>query len=67
MVESLSSADQAAGWQDRAEKARALAHEISVLAGRARAGGFHTTEYTLSLAASDLWKDIDPANKDAKK
>jgi hypothetical protein len=67
MVESESSTDRPTGWQDKTQKARVLAGETSALAARARAAGFHTAEYILSLAAAELWKDIDAENKEPKK
>ena len=40
------------------EDAQSLVEEIKVLAARARAAGFQTTEYILNLAVAELWKDI---------
>jgi hypothetical protein len=54
--------DRATWWQDRAQKGRSLAEEISALAARARAAGFETTEYILGLALAELWKEIDREN-----
>jgi hypothetical protein len=49
------------------ENAQALVEEIKVLAKRARAAGFQTTEYILNLAVAELWKDIEREKKDAEK
>jgi len=50
-------------WQERTQKGRSLADDITALAARARAAGFQTTEYILNLAATELWNDIEKENQ----
>jgi hypothetical protein len=51
-------------WQDRSEKASALANDILALARRARAARFETPAYILDLAAAEVMKEIE--NGEAK-
>ena len=54
--------EREAWWQDKAQKGRSLIDDIKVLAARARAAGFQTTEYILNLAATEIAKDIEKEN-----
>jgi hypothetical protein len=44
-----------------------LAEEIRTVAARARAAGFEAAGYILDLAAAELRKDIEEAEKTTKK
>jgi hypothetical protein len=50
-------------WQDKTQRAQALIDDIKVLAERARARGFQTTEYILNTAIAELLKEIEADTK----
>jgi hypothetical protein len=51
--------DRETWWQDKATKGQKLLDDIRIVADRAQAAGFTTTEYILNLAATELTKDIE--------
>ena len=56
--------DRDTWWLEKEQKGRALIDDIKFLAERARAVGFNTTEYLLSLAAAETSKDLEKEAKD---
>ena len=55
--------DPEAWWQDKTQRAQSLIDDIKLLAERARARGFQTTEYILGTAIAELFKEIEADKK----